>query len=116
MDKINDMYGRYAVVMPLQARTALEGAGKLIGSLTGCSGNTLPTDGTDANVIAPEGSKMCYTLGGGSYTVTLLGDMREDQRSTLVELPNGKRTMVSNEWLSELSPTCGRDQMPTEEE
>jgi len=108
----NDIYNRYKLALPPQGRTALEGVGKLISSLTGCSNNALPTSAEDSNVIHPAGSKVCYQLGPASYTVILLEDMLSDRMSTLAQFDNGKQTMIENSWVSDMSPTCGRDKLP----
>lgn len=111
----SNIYNKYKIVLPAQGRMAMEGVGKLIGSLVGCSGNQLPTDGGNGNELYPAGKKVCYTLNGAKYKLTLLEPLMEGQMSVRAEDDNGKFTMANAEWISDITPDC-REAFPIQEE
>lgn len=112
---MGDIYNKYKIILPMQGRTAMEGVGKLIGSLVGCSGNQLPTDGGNEKEIYPAGTKVCYQLNGTSYNLKLLEPLMEGQQSVRAEDANGKFTMANADWISDASPSC-REAFPVTEE
>lgn len=114
MENMLEKYG--GMMMPSQGRMALEGAAKLIGSLAGCSGNTLPTDGNQAGQeIYPAGTDVCYSLNGAKYKLKLLEPLTEGMRSVRAEDANGKFTMANAAWISDLQPGC-RESFPVSTE
>jgi hypothetical protein len=95
-----DAKSLFLMLAPPQLSEGAKGLAKLVGSLQGCSPNSM---GAEPATDYPQGSQMCYTVNGSTYPVTLLEDLSSDRMATLVRLPDGRTTTASNDWLSDIS-------------
>lgn len=93
---LQSLMSRYA---PPQLGAGVNALAKLAGSLQGCtSSNPMTQPENKYNA----GDQVCYTTNGTSMPVTLNEDIT-DQMTAIVTLPNGKRTSVAVDWLSDVS-------------
>lgn len=96
MDKI----GLASFLYPTQTGAAVRGVASLLGSLNGCSS---PAGMSGLKPLWKDGDQVCYTYEGSNYPVKLLEDVMPDQMTAMVEMPDGSKTSVSVDWLSDIS-------------